>query len=43
VIAIRTEVSDDELRQAGADWIVNSCAEISLTGTNNGLELKIAV
>ena len=43
VIAIRTEVPDDELRQAGADWIVNSCAEISLTGTNNGLELKIAV
>lgn len=31
VIALRTTTSDRELRAAGADWIVDSCAAISLT------------
>ena len=30
VIAVRTTASDKELRDAGADWIVDSCAAISL-------------
>ncbi|HKW61030.1 MAG TPA: HAD family hydrolase [Candidatus Acidoferrum sp.] len=36
VIALRTTASDDELRQAGADWIVNDCAELSVDPPNNG-------
>jgi sugar-phosphatase len=30
VIALRTTVRDDELQQAGADWIVDDCAAIHL-------------
>ncbi len=30
VIALRTTASDLELREAGADWIVNDCAELSV-------------
>ena len=43
VIAIRTEVSDEELRQAGADWMVNSCANISLNRSNGVLRLHLAI
>jgi mannitol-1-/sugar-/sorbitol-6-phosphatase len=28
VVALRTTASDDELREAGADWIVEDCAEL---------------
>lgn len=31
VIAIRTTTLDDELLQAGADWIVNDCAAVRVT------------
>jgi sugar-phosphatase len=41
VIAIRTDISDEELREAGADWIVDSCTAISLKGTKDGLHLGI--
>ena len=41
VIAIRTDVSDEQLREAGAGWIVDSCAAISLKGTKDGLHLEI--
>jgi sugar-phosphatase len=30
VLALRTTASDAELQQAGADWIVNDCAELFL-------------
>jgi sugar-phosphatase len=30
VLALRTTASDSELREAGADWIVDDCAELSL-------------
>jgi len=33
VIAVRTTSSDAELRQAGADWIVNNCADLSVQST----------
>jgi beta-phosphoglucomutase-like phosphatase (HAD superfamily) len=41
VIAVRTTVRDEELRGAGADWIVGSCRDI---GTGEGTaELIIEV
>lgn len=33
VIAVRTTATEEELREAGADWIVGSCRDI---GTGNG-------
>ena len=30
VLALRTTMSDDELQQAGPDWIVNNCADLLL-------------
>ena len=30
VLALRTTASDTELREAGADWIIKDCSEISL-------------
>lgn len=30
VVALRTTVSDAELREAGADWIVRDCSELSV-------------
>jgi mannitol-1-/sugar-/sorbitol-6-phosphatase len=30
VLAVRTTASDTELREAGADWIVNDCAELAV-------------
>lgn len=35
VIALRTTASDDELREAGADWIVKDCAELSIDPAND--------
>jgi sugar-phosphatase len=32
VVAVRTTVPEEELRVAGADWIVNSCADIEFAG-----------
>ncbi|HKW63596.1 MAG TPA: HAD family hydrolase [Candidatus Acidoferrum sp.] len=36
VIALRTTASDEELVKAGADWIVNDCAELSVDSANSG-------
>ncbi len=33
VLALRTTASDAELQQAGADWIVDDCAELSLNSS----------
>lgn len=30
VVALRTTAGDEELREAGADWIVDDCAELSV-------------
>lgn len=42
VIAFRTTVGDEDLRNAGADWILNNCADILLTTENAGLVLDLA-
>jgi mannitol-1-/sugar-/sorbitol-6-phosphatase len=40
VIALRTTAGDAELHEAGADWIVNECAELSVdTGKDKGFLL----
>ena len=36
VLALRTAASDAELQQAGADWIVNDCAELFLDSSAAG-------
>jgi sugar-phosphatase len=36
VIALRTTATDAELQEAGADWIVNDCAELSVNLTLPG-------
>jgi sugar-phosphatase len=38
VLALRTTASDTELRQAGADWIVDNCAELFLKSATPGEE-----
>jgi sugar-phosphatase len=44
VIAVRTTSADPELRAAGADYIVNNCADISLESfSNDGLVLSLNV
>ena len=35
VVALRTTASDEELREAGADWIVDDCAELSVEPAND--------
>ncbi len=39
VIAFRTTTSEEHLRQAGADWIVNDCADLSVR--RNGAQLVL--
>lgn len=36
VVALRTTASDAELREAGADWIVNDCADLSVEPKKDG-------
>jgi sugar-phosphatase len=36
VLALRTTATDTELREAGADWIVNHCAELFAEPSPNG-------
>jgi sugar-phosphatase len=38
VLAVRTTASDAELREAGADWIVDDCAELSVDSVPIGEE-----
>jgi sugar-phosphatase len=42
VIAFTTTVSESTLRDAGADWVLNSCAEIRVLDVANGLKLQLA-
>jgi sugar-phosphatase len=42
VVALRTTATDEELREAGADWIVNDCAELSINLTSPGEEFFLA-
>ena len=46
VIAFKTTVQESALREAGADWILNNCAEIRLASANlsagQGLDLTLA-
>ncbi len=41
VLALRTTASDAELQQAGADWIVDDCAELSLNSSVAGEEFLL--
>ena len=41
VVALRTTAEDAELRAAGADWIANDCAELSVDPANNGEEFLL--
>jgi sugar-phosphatase len=41
VFALRTTSSDAELRQAGADWIVNDCSELFLDSSATGKDFLL--
>lgn len=41
VIAVRTTCEEADLRSAGADFVVNNCADISLAHNNAGLTLRL--
>jgi beta-phosphoglucomutase-like phosphatase (HAD superfamily) len=41
VIALRTTASHVELREAGADWIVNDCADLSVDPGKDDKELLL--
>lgn len=44
VIALPTTMPEEDLRNAGADWLVENCAEISLlTPRTNGERLKLSL
>src|SRR2546421_532393 len=40
-LALRTTASDDELQQAGSDWIVDNCAALFLDSSSAGEELLL--
>jgi sugar-phosphatase len=42
VIAFTTTVRESTLRDAGADWVLNSCADIRVVDVGNGLKLELA-
>ena len=42
VIAFTTTVKEAVLREAGADWILNNCADVRLTSHKQGLHLALA-
>ncbi len=42
VIAFKTTVQEKVLREAGADWILNNCADIRLLGCGQNLKLALA-
>ena len=41
VIAFKTTVQEPVLREAGADWILNNCADIRLLDRASGLTLRL--
>ena len=42
VIAFKTTVQEEVLREAGADWILNNCADIRLLDCGEDLRLELA-
>jgi len=42
VIAVTTTVQEPDLRAAGADWVLESCAKVRLVSSNEKLRLHIA-
>jgi sugar-phosphatase len=42
VIAFTTTVRESTLRDSGADWVLNSCADIRVLDVGNGLKLELA-
>jgi len=42
VIAFKTTVSESELREAGADWILKNCADVRLLERRGDLKLALA-
>ena len=42
VIAFTTTVSESELREAGADWVLTNCADIRLLKRSGDLKLALA-
>jgi sugar-phosphatase len=41
VIAFRTTMVESELRNAGADWVVNDCRAVTLASSNEALRLNL--
>ena len=41
VIGLKTTVQEAELHEAGADWVLNNCAEIRLLSAHQGLDLTL--
>jgi hypothetical protein len=41
VIGLRTTVPEAELHLAGADWVVDNCADIELVDASGALTLRI--
>ena len=41
VIALRTTFAEKDLREAGADFVLNSCADVSATPSPGGLTLRL--
>jgi sugar-phosphatase len=41
VIAFRTTVPETELHLAGADWVVDNCADLELLDASDGLRLRL--
>jgi len=42
VIAFKTTVQESVLREAGADWVLNNCADIRAFDSGSGLTLALA-
>jgi sugar-phosphatase len=42
VIAFKTTAHESALREAGADWILNNCADIRLLDSGSDLKLELA-
>jgi sugar-phosphatase len=43
VIALRTSVGTPQLREAGADWVLDSCAQISAAQKAKSLQLSLEI
>ena len=43
VIAFKTTVQESALREAGADWVLNNCADIRLLDAGTDLKLQLMI